>query len=142
MAIPIQATDQIDAAVVKPRTEPLVLIIVPAPKKPIPDTTWPINLPSFTLMAPDSAFVVVISFKANWANSTWINAAIVAPRQTKAWVLNPADTFSLSLLKPIAPPINMANKILIIMSCIFLNLSPIHNLLVKLKFNNLYIPST
>ena len=51
-ARPIQAVIQMPAAVVRPRTEPFICIIAPAPRKPTPLTTWAAMRPGSPFLSP------------------------------------------------------------------------------------------
>ena len=51
-AMPMMAVIQIPAAVVRPRTEPFMWIIVPPPMKPMPVITWAAIRPGSPFLRP------------------------------------------------------------------------------------------
>src|SRR5438874_10521952 len=97
-AIPIAATSQSEAAVVRPRTERPWRMIAPAPRKPIPLTICAAILVGSTLP----------SKPLNPYAETSVNRA--APTETTRCVRSPACRSRSSRSSPIAPPSAAATK--------------------------------
>src|SRR5689334_6470390 len=98
-ASPIAAVTHIDAAVVRPRTEPPCLRIAPPPRKPTPTTTCEATrvMSICTLLFARTA--------TNGANAcTEMSPNSAAPRHSRTWVRNPAGWASISRSTPIAAP--------------------------------------
>src|SRR5688500_3511140 len=91
--MPIADTTQSVAAVVRPITEPLAWMIVPAPRKPMPDTIC-------AAMRPGSAFA---GFTAMLPIATDISVSSVAPTQIRRLVRKPAALRRGSRAGPTAP---------------------------------------
>src|SRR5512133_2552916 len=101
--MPIAATTQRVAAVVSPRTDRPWRMIAPAPRKPMPVTTWAaIRVGS---KPTPLAFENCQSVQANAETS--VNRA--APTETSMCVRSPASRSRSSRSKPIAPPSTAAS---------------------------------
>src|SRR5947208_15565056 len=92
----MEATNQIVAAVVSPRTASPRRIIAPAPKKPMPDTIC-------AAMRAESVPGMIPIFKEKMVKS-------VEPTQISVFVLKPAGLSYSSLYQPMNPPKTRANK--------------------------------
>lgn len=102
----MQAVAQIPAAVVNPLIPFDVFKIAPAPKKPIPDNTWAVNLAGS-----------ILACELYWTNNdNDVIAVIHEPTATNICVLNPANWCDFSLSNPVNPPIIKAIINLIIIA--------------------------
>src|SRR5205085_12220523 len=95
-AIPIAATSQSEAAVVRPRTDRPCRMIAPAPRKPMPLTICA-AMRVGSIRVP----VAVKKFSKPYADTS-VNSA--DPTQTTRCVRRPASRSRSSRSKPIAPP--------------------------------------
>ena len=97
-AMPIAAIIQMPAAVVRPRTEPFICMMAPAPRKPIPDTTW-------AAMRLGSPFL-----RPRYSCGTYIDSTIArqAPMQMSEKVRTPAVWPLRLRSKPTRAPRSMA----------------------------------
>src|SRR5580765_1193933 len=95
--MPIAATSQSVAAVVKPRTERPCRMIAPAPRKPMPVTIWAaMRVGSYVTPLRDEKLKSVQAYAETIVNSA-------APTPTRRCVRNPASRSLISRSAPIAP---------------------------------------
>ena len=124
----MQAVAHIPAAVVNPLIPFDVFKIAPAPKNPIPDNTWAVNLAGSLLVC-----------ELYWKNKAKdVIDVIHEPIDTKMWVLNPANWCDFSLSNPVNPPITKAIiNLIIILSLVIIIITPyyFYHLFKFLKLN-------
>ena len=91
-----------------------VFKIAPAPKNPIPDNTWAVNLAGSILVC-----------EPYWTNNNNdVIDVIHEPTATNIWVLNPANWCDFSLSNPVNPPIIKAIINLIIIASLLIIIIP------------------
>ena len=102
-ARPIHAVHHSEPAVVRPEILCSDMKIVPAPRKPTPDTTVEVMRPTLTLIGAPAPRA-----RTPAADCCSISAISAAPRQTSTCVRMPAGRFFISRSMPIIAPISTA----------------------------------